>query len=128
MPLMGRRMLTLLTSRTCPRKSFCILSASVTPVTVNVPLACLTPNTKCPPAVLAKALTVESASLGTAHAASLNSMSLHSMDWRRAISSSLVMALLDHEAQLGGIFALAALVHEGIEAFAQVVRRGWRAT
>ena len=26
-------------------------------VMVNVPLACLTPNTKCPPAVLAKALT-----------------------------------------------------------------------
>jgi len=31
---------------------------------------------------------------------------------------------LDHEAQLGGILALAALVHEGVEALAQVVRRG----
>ena len=34
---------------------------------------------------------------------------------------------LDHEAQLGGILALASLVHEGVEALAQIVRRGWRA-
>ncbi|MCX7864519.1 MAG: DHH family phosphoesterase, partial [Novosphingobium sp.] len=38
-----------------------------------------------------------------------------------------LLVSLDHEAQLGGVLALAALVHEDVEALAQIVRRGGRA-